>query len=78
MSETYAEFLARKAQLEGEYGFDPGELPSFLFDFQAACVGGRCAKGVRRSSLTAASEETPWSLCGVTAWCDTPTGACCT
>ena len=30
---TYQEFLQRKSQLDGDYGFDPLFMPDFLFDF---------------------------------------------
>ncbi|MCK9601336.1 MAG: DEAD/DEAH box helicase [Sphaerochaeta sp.] len=35
---TYAEFLARKAQLTNAGGFEPVNLPCHLFDFQTALV----------------------------------------
>jgi hypothetical protein len=35
---TYAEFLARKAQLTNAGGFEPANLPDHLFDFQRALV----------------------------------------
>jgi hypothetical protein len=38
----YAQFLDRKAQLDGNHGFSPVSMPSWLFDFQAELVGGRC------------------------------------
>lgn len=62
MSETYAEFLARKAQLEGEHGFDPGELPSFLFDFQAACVGWALRRGRAAIFADCGLGKTPMEL----------------
>jgi len=43
--EDYAEFLDRKAQLEGNHGFDPVRLPSFLFDFQAELTTWALRKG---------------------------------
>lgn len=43
--EDYAEFLDRKAQLEGNHGFDPVCLPSFLFDFQAELTTWALRKG---------------------------------
>lgn len=36
---SYAEFLARKAQLDGAAGFEPVWLPEFLFGFQQALTG---------------------------------------
>lgn len=35
---NYAEFLARRAQLEDSGGFTPGDLPAHLFDYQTALV----------------------------------------
>jgi hypothetical protein len=43
--EDYAEFLDRKAQLEGNHGFDPVYLPSFLFDFQSELTTWALRKG---------------------------------
>lgn len=42
---SYAEFLARKAQLGSNGGFEPVYMPSFLFDFQRALVEWACLKG---------------------------------
>jgi hypothetical protein len=42
---SYADFLARKAQLGSNGGFDPIWMPSFLFDFQQALVQWACLKG---------------------------------
>ena len=42
---SYQEFLERKAQLGGEYGFDPEFLPDALFDFQKALVQWATRKG---------------------------------
>jgi len=41
----YTEFLQRKAQLGGEYGFDPVWLPDMLFPFQRALVEWATRKG---------------------------------
>jgi hypothetical protein len=42
---SYADFLARKAQLGSNGGFEPIWMPSFLFDFQQALVQWACLKG---------------------------------
>jgi hypothetical protein len=42
---TYTAFLERKAQLEGDHGFDPIDVPSWMFDFQAALVTWALRKG---------------------------------
>ena len=41
----YAAFLASKAQSGAMTGFDPGTLPSFLFDFQASLTEWAIRKG---------------------------------
>lgn len=46
---TYADFLERKTQLDGNGGFEPTFLPSFLFDFQRSLVEWSIRKG--RSAL---------------------------
>lgn len=46
---SYAEFLQRKAQLDGMAGFEPLWLPDFLFPFQQAMTGWAVRKG--RSAL---------------------------
>lgn len=38
LAPDYGAFLDRKAQLGGEHGFQPTDLPAFLFPFQAALV----------------------------------------
>lgn len=45
MPSSYAQFLERKAQLEGNHGFAPVFLPSWLFDFQASLVEWALLKG---------------------------------
>lgn len=46
---SYAEFLERKTQLDGNGGFKPTFLPDFLFDFQRSLVEWAIVKG--RSAL---------------------------
>lgn len=41
----YQEFLDHKAQLDGNFGFDPVWMPDFLFDFQRALVEWATRKG---------------------------------
>lgn len=41
----YAQFLADKSQLGGEFGFEPIDLPSWMFDFQADLTGWAIRKG---------------------------------
>ena len=43
--DEYREFLRRKAQLDGDHGFNPVFLPAFLFDFQASLVEWAARKG---------------------------------
>jgi hypothetical protein len=42
---SYAEFLDSKAQLGGDHGFDPVDMPSWLFDFQSSLVTWALRKG---------------------------------
>lgn len=42
---TYADFLERKTQLDGDDGFEPNWMPDFLFDFQRELVEWSALKG---------------------------------
>jgi hypothetical protein len=42
---SYPDFINRKSQLGGEFGFEPTNLPSFLFPFQRALVEWSLRKG---------------------------------
>lgn len=42
---TYADFLRQKSQLDGNFGFEPIEIPPFLKDFQAHLVDWSLRKG---------------------------------
>lgn len=46
---SYADFIDRKSQLGSMSGFEPRDLPSYLFDFQASMVEWALCKG--RSAL---------------------------
>ena len=48
---AYHGFIESKSQMRGDSGFDPGELPGFLFDFQSHLVDWSCRKG--RSAIFA-------------------------
>ena len=41
----YATFIDKKAQLGGDHGFEPVDMPRWLFDFQADLVGWALRKG---------------------------------
>jgi hypothetical protein len=45
VTDDYARFLDAKRQLDGDHGFEPSALPSYLFDFQAALVEWAVRKG---------------------------------
>lgn len=45
MLSSYADFLDRKAQLGGDHGFEPVDIPPWLFDFQASLVAWALRKG---------------------------------
>lgn len=63
---TYADFLARKAQMHDDAGFTPTPLPTHLFDYQAHLVDWAIRSG--RSALFAdcGLGKTPMAL----AWAD--------
>jgi hypothetical protein len=42
---NYEQFVASKSQFTTDSGFDPGELPSYLFDFQKHLVDWSCRRG---------------------------------
>lgn len=58
----YQAFLAKKSQLGGEHGFDPGELPSYLYPFQAALVDWACRGGRRAIFADCGLGKTPMQL----------------
>jgi len=58
----YSEFLGDKAQLEGDHGFDPIELPSFLFDFQASLAAWAIRKGRAAIMADCGLGKTPMQL----------------
>jgi hypothetical protein len=45
MDDRYAAFLARKAPRADAIGFEPGDMPSHLFDFQAECTSAAIRMG---------------------------------
>src|SRR5919108_5590471 len=59
---AYAEFLARKAQLDGESGFAPAWLPDFLFPFQAALVEWAVRQGRAALFADCGLGKTPMAL----------------
>lgn len=58
----YQEFLQRKSQLNGDYGFDPLFMPDFLFDFQKALVEWACRKGRAAIFADCGLGKTPMQL----------------
>lgn len=63
---NYEEFLARKAQLAHLGGFEPGELPAHLFDYQANLVTWAVRHGRGAIFADCGLGKTPMSL----AWAD--------
>jgi len=63
---TYAEFLARKAQLTNAGGFEPVDLPGHLFDFQAALTEWAVRQGRGALFADCGLGKTPMEL----AWAD--------
>ncbi len=58
----YAYFLANKAQLDGDHGFDPVWMPDFLFPFQAALVEWSTRKGRAALFADCGLGKTPMQL----------------
>ena len=59
---NYAEFVASKAHSGNDYGFDPGALPSFLFDFQIDLVTWALRKGRAAIFADCGLGKTPMQL----------------
>ncbi len=59
---TYQEFLQKKQQLEGNYGFDPVWMPGNLFDFQKSLVEWACRKGRAAIFADCGLGKTPMQL----------------
>lgn len=59
---TYEDFLARKAQLVNDGGFDPVNLPDHLFDFQRSLVEWAVRKGRGAIFADCGMGKTPMSL----------------
>jgi hypothetical protein len=58
----YQEFLQRKSQLNGDYGFDPVWMPGNLFDFQKSLVEWACRKGRAAIFADCGLGKTPMQL----------------
>lgn len=63
---SYAQFLERKTQLDGDHGFDDGAVPDFLFPFQASLVEWSIRKGRAAIFADCGLGKTPMQL----AWAD--------
>ena len=59
---SYRDFLANKAQLEGNHGFAPDELPDWLYDFQQDLVDWACRKGRGALFADCGMGKTPMQL----------------
>jgi hypothetical protein len=59
---SYAEFLARRAQLGGDHGFDPAWMPDFLYPFQAGLVDWATRKGRAAIFADCGLGKTPMQL----------------
>jgi len=58
----YQEFLQRKSQLDGDYGFDPVWMPGNLFAFQKSLVEWACRKGRAAIFADCGLGKTPMQL----------------
>lgn len=59
---TYTDYLERKSQLGGDYGFDPVFIPDHLFPFQAALVEWATRKGRAAIFADCGLGKTPMQL----------------
>ena len=66
MTESYQQFLERKAQLADAKGFEPEGMPEALFDFQEHLVDWSCRKGRAAIFADCGLGKTPMQL----AWAD--------
>jgi hypothetical protein len=62
LSSEYHEFLERKSQIGGKFGFDPVFMPDFLFDFQKYLVEWKLKKGRGGIFADCGLGKTPISL----------------
>ena len=59
---NYQEFLDRKGQLLGAFGFEPEWVPEWLFDFQAELVRWACRQGRAAIFADCGMGKTPMQL----------------
>lgn len=59
---SYTDFLAKKAQLEGDHGHDPETLPDYLYPFQADLVQWALRKGRGAMFADCGLGKTPMQL----------------
>ncbi len=59
---TYADFLRRKAQIEGFHGFEPTFMPGYLFDFQRHLIDWAVRKGRAAIMADCGMGKTPMQL----------------
>ena len=62
MSNSYIDFLEKKSQLGGNYGFDPVWIPDFLFDFQVDLLNWSIQKGRAAIFADCGLGKTPMQL----------------
>lgn len=61
-SDRYTKFLATKAQVDGDHGFDPEFLPDWMFDYQRSLVTWACRKGRAAIFADCGMGKTPMQL----------------
>lgn len=59
---TYEDFIESKSQLDGDHGFDPIEMPDWLFDYQQHLVDWACRKGRAAIFADCGMGKTPMQL----------------
>ena len=59
---TYTDFIFRKQQLDGDFGFTPEYVPDWLFDYQRHLVEWACRKGRAAIFADCGMGKTPMQL----------------
>ena len=60
--QAYKDFVIKKSQLDGNFGFEPNYMPEFLFDFQKHLVEWNLRQGRSATFADCGMGKTPMSL----------------
>ena len=61
-TDSYSDFIASKQQLDGDHGFEPNDLPDWLFDYQRSLVEWSLRKGRSAIFADCGMGKTPMQL----------------